>query len=1399
MVELGDFSRALTDRWAGVLYQQGRVSLDTDGTAQTMITVDWQDAAASDIIGVGEAAIPADERDGFLVETASIVNGAVVLGVQPGRAWVNGRVIRLDATAPVERRATYLGPPLHDPLPTADSITAGVRDAVLLEVWREAINGFQLPDELIEPALGGPDTTERLSTSYAFRLLRLDAGETCETVSGRLFDDRSMRGRLTVTLEPETVIAGDCPVVEGGGYSGFEHSLIRIEIAATDAGPDQFKWSQFNGGLVGRALFDGATRRATITANLAAISASGLGSFYLEAITYDQSTGNWAVAYGAPVTLNAENRLVLPATPTFGAVPDGSASVFIRLWNGLEQLDAFPAAAGPTPFRDGIHLAFDPPGPSRRYLPGDYWTFPVRAGDVENVGPFPTDAPPDGPRFERVALAILEWNGTATIDRTNAIDDCRRIFNPLTRLGTCCTYRVGDGLQSHGEFDSIQEAVDHLPPEGGEICVLPGTYEENVRLVMRNNVTISGCTGRSVVTGVQVREGEPDPVFHVVNSRGVKITGLAVRARPDGIGILVEDTVPEILDRGRDVGSTGATRDISLADLLVFASSRPAIEVHGARNVTIREDVIEMADVRTTWPAIYFQGEDGLIERNVVRVARRVPIDRLPVGNLEREFLIRPLGVAPILALRGGLGAASISAAALSATAAVAPMSAATTAATAAVSPGSPAAASLRTHLEPAAAVLARPPIQALVSGPGLTARLGLGGIQLGGLSERVRVSENLIQGGAGNGITLGSVRHVNRQGIDLRRRLGWIIDVDADDDGSPCLPGRIVVVDPPDDAPPDVPIAIPAGSLRDIVIERNRIFDAGLNGIGVVGFFRLTMLLGFRRIVSVQGLRIDDNEIRRCLSRPVASAGERSIETMGFGGISLADADGLTIRRNVIEDNGPDYLDPVCGIFMLHGEGVEIADNRIVNNGSPTSDPPANARPGRRGGIHIVLCSAPLGATNPDLARLGAVGRQDGTAALRVRDNVVSATLGQALVATANGPVVVHGNTFTSLGVVPRPEPLRRGLFGATVTILNLGRSAEHKTTPRYFKALSMVLSGTVFKLAADPSKVTIDRGLRPEGIETEAIASGMVLFSDNQCLFLATLLRPPDRRLMVAPGLAGVLERFAPAATTPVVAGPATGAATMSSSMASTAAVAGAAGPTVAGAGSGAVAAGPLTAGGPAGAAGTLAAAPAVTAGGLTGGVASGLAGARSGIRGTVAGASAYTEFIKDSSTIPALSAIPIGGIVEALPYRPIAPDVPEIVGPAINPGALLPVELGLRLSSISILSLDDVGVHDNQCLTTLPEGTLLTQLFAYGDSVRATGNRLKEGPGDAVFSAITLGGTNVTAHNEATHCLVVRPSPPSDRVIDGPNIIVVTGADRAYCQRFATVFGDFGRLGG
>jgi len=1437
MVELGDFSRALTERWAGVLFQQGRVTLDTDATAQTLITVDWQDAAASDIIGSGVAAIPADDRDAFLVQTAAIINGAVTLQVQPGRSWVNGRLVRIESDAPVLRTATYLGPPFRDPLDTVDSIRPGVRDAVVLEVWREAVSGFQEPDELIEPALGGPDTSERLRTAFALRLLRLEAGETCESVPDRLIDDVPTRGRLTVELEPQVVIGGDCPVVEGGGYSGFEHSLYRVEIARTKAGAPKFKWSQFNGGLVGRALFDAIALRATITANLAAIASSGLDSFYLEAIRFDEMTGRWEVEYGATVTLGDENQLVLPATSTFGDIPGGTEPVFIRLWNGIERLAAYPSAAGPVPFRDGIQLAFDPPGPTRRYTAGDYWTFPVRAGDIENVGPFPTDAPPEGPVYQRVPIAILNWGNLSLIDQPGAIEDCRRIFNPLTRLDTCCSFRVGDGLTSHGEFESIQEAIDHLPAEGGEICVLPGTYRENVRIVMRRNVTISGCSGRSVVVGQAPQEGEPRPVFHVVNSQGVRISGLAVRAQTEGVGILVEDNVVEILDRGRDVGATGSTTDITLTDLLVSAAARPAIEVHGARNVTIREDVIDMADVRTEWPAIFFQGEDGLIERNVVRVRKRVRLDRLPLGNLGRLFLASPVktavmmvkgpepaeptpaepapaeptpGVPPSATRLSSAGAGTTVSASFAATAATHILGVAPGTGPAGLAPEPTAPAAM--VASPAAFI---PPkvgpsiVDTLFAAPGVTARLGLGGIQIGGLSERVRVVENFVQGGAGNGITLGSVRLVTRRGIDLRRRIGWFIDVD--DDGGPCLPGHILIPDPPQDSPPETPIPVPAGALREIVIERNQIFDAGLNGIGVVGFFALTDFFGFRRVISVERLRIDSNEIKRCLTRPVAPATDVTIDAQGFGGIALADVDGLAIRQNIIEDNGSDYLDPICGVFVLHGEGVEIADNRIVNNGAPTAAPPANARPGRRGGIHLVLCSAPIGQSVGLLAQILGLGRQDGTAALRVRDNIVSAPLGQALTATANGPVFVHGNTFTSLGIAPRPEPLRRGLFGACVTIFNLGRSAEEHSTPKYFAALAFAKVFPKFELATDVNKVKLDVGLRPAGVEATSIAPGIVQFSDNQCLFMASLLRPPMKLgrfpfdLFTLEGLSAITTVGTAAASgeeAPALAGGAGLAGGLASAThAATAATgAGLSGATVDAGTAAATAAAPAmsSAGAPAA---FTAASPGFTAALGDQPVAGAVVDPASPHLAGVIGSKPFGEYSRALPEYLEAEPVPLEIVGELLerPFKPLSPGSPGIVHPEINPGAVVPLNLSLRLTSISISSLDDIGIHDNQCLTTIPEGTLLAQLFAYGDSVRATANRFKEGPSDAIFSAITLGGTNVTAHNEATHCLVVRPIPLTGRTIDGPNIVVVTGAERQYCLRFEAAFGDFGKLGG
>jgi hypothetical protein len=69
----------------------------------------------------------------------------------------------------------------------------------------------------------------------------------------------------------------------------------------------------------------------------------------------------------------------------------------------------------------------------------------------------------------------------------------------------------------------------------------------------------------------------------------------------------------------------------------------------------------------------------------------------------------------------------------------------------------------------------------------------------------------------------------------------------------------------------------------------------------------------------------------------------------MGYGGISLASALDLFVRDNFIADNGFDFVNPVCGIFLLHGEGVEISRNVIRNNGGRALQPASAARPGPR------------------------------------------------------------------------------------------------------------------------------------------------------------------------------------------------------------------------------------------------------------------------------------------------------------------------------------------------------------------------------------------------------------------------------------------------------------------
>ncbi len=79
-------------------------------------------------------------------------------------------------------------------------------------------------------------------------------------------------------------------------------------------------------------------------------------------------------------------------------------------------------------------------------------------------------------------------------------------------------------------------------------------------------------------------------------------------------------------------------------------------------------------------------------------------------------------------------------------------------------------------------------------------------------------------------------------------------------------------------------------------------------------------------------------------------------------------------------------------------------------------------------------------------------------------------------------------------------------------------------------------------------------------------------------------------------------------------------------------------------------------------------------------------------------------------------------------------------------------------LALSSVLLVSLDDVAMQDNQCDCDKFLDLVLIDALVLGFSVRVQGNRLKESFGTTFLSALTIGLFNDTSHNQGTHCFFV-----------------------------------------
>ena len=100
-------------------------------------------------------------------------------------------------------------------------------DLVYVDVWERHVTAIEDP-EILEPALGGADTSTRVRTVAQ---VKIERGES---------DVSAVAERAERT----------CRMSSGGDYYGLENRLYRVEIHEASPAGMTFKWSRDNGTTV---------------------------------------------------------------------------------------------------------------------------------------------------------------------------------------------------------------------------------------------------------------------------------------------------------------------------------------------------------------------------------------------------------------------------------------------------------------------------------------------------------------------------------------------------------------------------------------------------------------------------------------------------------------------------------------------------------------------------------------------------------------------------------------------------------------------------------------------------------------------------------------------------------------------------------------------------------------------------------------------------------------------------------------------------------------------------------------------------------------------------------------------------------------------------------------------
>jgi hypothetical protein len=1023
-----DTSRSTFDPWkdySAVVMEQGRVQLDADWNECLAEISRRTRAGTLDL--VGRAGYPPTTPFAFQI-TASVTGTTNSLSIGRGRMYVDGLLAENHGDpgaatwdpALAELSGSSQPPPATDTDPvdfTAQPYAPGApvptgtgSYLAYLDVWTHAVTSLEDAD-LVDKAVA-VDTTGRLQTVWQVRLLPVPADTTwsCATPDSDIPYPAASAGQLTTAVIPNPS-AGPCCLTDDTGYTGLENQNYRVEIHQGGSGSDTasltgatFKWSRDNGS-VSTGVTSIATGTNTLHQPASQLTVLSLGRDQVLGFL----PGNWVEILddahqfnGQPGELHQIDSIdvssrtitltgTLSASFPVGQPAPGSHTRIVRWdqsgkvykedgttiwWDlGAPGGDGTIPVPGPDTtliLESGITVTFSLSSPTGGFNPGDFWTFAARIADgsVQELAA----APPQGIHHHYTKLSVV------TITSPASYTDCR---TPLPSgggdCGCCCTCTVGDGVLSTGKFSSIQAAINSLPSTGGEVCIGAGRYFENVVIQNAADVVIHGCgpltriasaslSGEAGAALTSAAASGMNAVVTVLGSSHVELRSLAVEAADAEVGVLLDRAAAQQADAGiktEDVLLNPPDTDITLHELVITASTLPAILALNVTLLRITGNRIATANVRSLWPAVWVSGNEIHVEHNWVGLQDATIADAwLPasvIGDL-------PPGI--------------------------------------------------KTELSGAAAG------SALVS-TGLS--LASAGIQIAGPSQDVYVVENEIEAGRRNGITLGSLVLLEADGSESSAPVG-VLAV-AEDDCSTTSTLQLAATNQSGQS------LGAGGPLSNIHIDRNRIRDMGLCGIGPVGFFDLEQTL---EVISIENLFITGNEISSTLLSPLTEPSP-TLSIIGYGAICVPDVENLTIRDNTITDFGATVSAQVSGIFVLHAEIAEISRNHVLQTRAWTSGTENKVTAGLSAGIML------LAVTPPALSAVGSVGYtsalaapvyQPGVPAVRVEHNVVQVAVGEALEIVGLGPFsVVNNNLSSGSTVTVEGTP-----YGVTVIILNLG-----------------------------------------------------------------------------------------------------------------------------------------------------------------------------------------------------------------------------------------------------------------------------------------------------------------------------------------------------------------------